>query len=198
MLNTSRISAAFALAAKVHASQNRKGTTVPYISHPMAVAAQVLVWGGSEDQFIAALLHDVVEDGGAQYKDEILAEFGEDVLGMVLACSDAEPMAGEKKAPWLDRKRYYVEHLETAREDALIVSAADKWHNLQSILADVRKTGNGVFSRFVKEEPDPLKKKALTLWYYRSLLGVYSKRNVRGSDEIRQLIDEIVRETSFS
>lgn len=154
--------------------------------------------GGSEDQFIAALLHDVVEDGGAQFKEAILAEFGENVLGMVLACSDAEPMPGEKKAPWLDRKRSYVEHLETAREDALLVSAADKWHNLQSILADVRKTGDEVFSRFVKEEPDPLKKKALTLWYYRSLLGVYAKRNVRGSDEIRQLIDEIVRETGFS
>lgn len=78
------------------------------------------------------------------------------------------------------------------------MSGADKWHNLQSILADVRKTGNGVFSRFVKEEPDPLKKKALTLWYYRSLLGVYSKRNVCGSDEIRQLLDEIVRETGVS
>ena len=79
MYSTDRISAAFALAALVHEKQKRKSTDIPYISHPMAVAAQVSVWGGSEDQFIAALLHDVVEDGGAQYMpviEEIFDEHG--------------------------------------------------------------------------------------------------------------------------
>lgn len=67
MLDTPRITTAFELAARVHARQRRTGTKIPYIAHPMAVASQVLVWGGNEDQFIAALLHDVLEDGGAQY-----------------------------------------------------------------------------------------------------------------------------------
>ena len=66
MYCTDRICAAFALAALVHENQKRKSTEIPYISHPMAVASQVAVWGGSEDQFVAALLHDVIEDGGAQ------------------------------------------------------------------------------------------------------------------------------------
>ncbi len=126
MLNTERIAAAFALAAQVHESQTRKGSDVPYIAHPMAVAAQVLAWHGGEDQFIAALLHDVVEDGGAQYEAIIRTKFGDDVLAMVLACSDAAPAPGEKKAPWLERKRAYLKHVEAARQDALLVSAADK------------------------------------------------------------------------
>lgn len=191
MLNTERISAAFALAAAVHAEQCRKGTQIPYISHPMAVASQVLVWGGSEDQFIAALLHDVVEDGGAQYEEVIRTKFGEDVLAMVLACSDAAPEAGEAKAPWIERKTAYIKHLETARADALLVSAADKWHNLHAILSDVEQTGDAVFKKFVKDEPDPAKKKALTLWYYGALNDIYAKRGVPGAHELAALLDAI-------
>lgn len=97
LLNTPRIAAAFALAAKVHENQKRKGTAIPYISHPMVVASQVLVWGGTEDQFIAALLHDVLEDGGVEYAETIEADFGPNVLRIVKALSDALPKAGEKR-----------------------------------------------------------------------------------------------------
>lgn len=90
LLNTPRIAAAFALAAKVHENQKRKGTAIPYISHPMVVASQVLVWGGTEDQFIAALLHDVLEDGGVEYAETIEADFGPNVLRIVKALSAAD------------------------------------------------------------------------------------------------------------
>lgn len=188
MLNTERIAAAFALAAQVHESQTRKGSDVPYIAHPMAVAAQVLAWHGGEDQFIAALLHDVVEDGGAQYEAIIRTKFGDDVLAMVLACSDAAPAPGEKKAPWLERKRAYLKHVEDARQDALLVSAADKWHNLSAILADAKRLGDAVYLRFVKDEPDPAKKKLLTLWYYRSLADLYLRRGVPGAADVARLL----------
>lgn len=99
MYCTDRICAAFALAALVHENQQRKSTEIPYISHPMAVASQVAVWGGSEDQFVAALLHDVIEDGGAQYVPVIEEHFGKHVLELVMACSDAAPASGQAKAP---------------------------------------------------------------------------------------------------
>lgn len=191
MFDTDRISAAFALAAKVHADQKRKGTEIPYITHPMAVAAQVGIWGGSEDQFIAALLHDVVEDGGAEYEAVIEKEFGKNVLAIVMACSDAAPVAGEEKTPWLERKSAYFKHLEKAADDVLLVSAADKWHNLMSILSDVRQIGNKVFERFVGSEPDLAKKRELTLWYYRTLIDTYKRRGLTVAEELEHLLSEI-------
>ena len=141
MYSTTRISAAFALAALVHEKQKRKSTDIPYISHPMAVAAQVAVWGGSEDQFIAALLHDVVEDGGAQYMPVIEEHFGKHVLDLVMACSDAAPQRGQPKGAWIERKEKYIANLRSAADEVLLISAADKWHNLASILADAKRLG---------------------------------------------------------
>lgn len=75
----------------------RKGTDIAYISHPMAVTSRVDVWGGDENQFSAALLHDVVENGGICYRDVIESRFGQAVVDIVMDCSDAAPQAGEKK-----------------------------------------------------------------------------------------------------
>ena len=110
----------------------------------MAVAAQVSVWGGSEDQFIAALLHDVVEDGGAQYMPVIEEHFGKHVLDLVMACSDAAPQRGQPKGAWIERKEKYIANLRSAADEVLLISAADKWHNLASILADAKQLGEVV------------------------------------------------------
>lgn len=193
MLDTPRITAAFELAARVHARQRRTGTKIPYIAHPMAVASQVLVWGGSEDQFIAALLHDVLEDGGAQYVPVIAEKFGSNVLRMVEGLSDAVPQPGEKKAPWLERKTRYLAHLAEAGDDTLLVSIADKWHNLSSILADVRAMGDDLYLRFVKEAANRAEKKRLTLWYYSELVGIYERRGVPGAAALRALLEEVRR-----
>ncbi len=80
---TPRFTQAITLAAKAHEGQLRKGTAIPYITHPVAVAALVAQYGGDEDQQIAALLHDVLEDGGPQYAAQIGEQFGPRVLAMV-------------------------------------------------------------------------------------------------------------------
>lgn len=192
MYSTDRISAAFALAALVHEKQTRKSTNIPYISHPMAVAAQVAVWGGSEDQFIAALLHDVVEDGGAQYMPVIEKHFGKHVLDLVMACSDAAPQRGQPKGAWIERKEKYIANLRSAADEVLLISAADKWHNLASILADAKQLGEMVFDRFIRQDFERTDKKKMVLWYYKELLAVYRERKVAAAPELDSLLDEIV------
>lgn len=191
MYSTTRISAAFALAALVHEKQKRKSTDIPYISHPMAVAAQVSVWGGSEDQFIAALLHDVVEDGGAQYMPVIEEHFGKHVLNLVMACSDAAPQRGQPKGAWIERKEKYIANLRSAADEVLLISAADKWHNLASILADAKQLGEVVFDRFIRQDFERTDKKKMVLWYYKELLAVYRERNVPVVVELENLLSEI-------
>lgn len=191
MYSTDRISAAFALAALVHEKQKRKSTDIPYISHPMAVAAQVSVWGGSEDQFIAALLHDVVEDGGAQYMPVIEEHFGKHVLDLVMACSDAAPQRGQPKGAWIERKEKYIANLRSAADEVLLISAADKWHNLASILADAKQLGEVVFDRFIRQDFERTDKKKMVLWYYKALLAVYRERNVPVVVELENLLSEI-------
>lgn len=191
MYSTTRISAAFALAALVHEKQKRKSTDIPYISHPMAVAAQVSVWGGSEDQFIAALLHDVVEDGGAQYMPVIEEHFGKHVLDLVMACSDAAPQRGQPKGAWIERKEKYIANLRSAADEVLLISAADKWHNLASILADAKRLGETVFDRFIRKDFERDDKKKMVLWYYKELLAVYRERNVLVVVELENLLSEI-------
>lgn len=191
MYSTNRISAAFALAALVHEKQTRKSTDIPYISHPMAVAAQVSVWGGSEDQFIAALLHDVVEDGGAQYMPVIEENFGKHVLDLVMACSDAAPQRGQPKGTWIERKEKYIANLRSAADEVLLISAADKWHNLASILADAKQLGEVVFDRFIRQDFERTDKKKMVLWYYKELLAVYRERNVPVVVELENLLNEI-------
>lgn len=195
MYSTDRISAAFALAALVHEKQTRKSTDIPYISHPMAVAAQVSVWGGSEDQFIAALLHDVVEDGGAQYMPVIEKHFGKHVLDLVMACSDAAPQRGQPKGVWIERKEKYIANLRSAADEVLLISAADKWHNLASILADAKQLGEVVFDRFIRQDFERTDKKKMVLWYYKELLAVYRERKVAAAPELDSLLDEIVTVT---
>lgn len=195
MYSTDRISAAFALAALVHEKQTRKSTDIPYISHPMAVAAQVAVWGGSEDQFIAALLHDVVEDGGAQYKPVIEEHFGKHVLDLVMACSDAAPQRGQPKGAWIERKEKHIANLRSAADEVLLISAADKWHNLASILADAKQLGEMVFDRFIRQDFERSDKKKMVLWYYKEIISVYRERKVAAAPELDSLLDEIVTVT---
>jgi (p)ppGpp synthase/HD superfamily hydrolase len=155
-----RLAAALHLAAEVHAHQWRKGTSVPYISHPLAVAALVLEHGGDEDLAIAALLHDAVEDadpavGGERVLARVEAEFGERVAEVVLGCSDTTV---QPKPPWRERKERYLEHLRVAGPDTLVVSAADKLHNLRTLIEDLRREGPRVWSRFNAGE-------AQQVWY---------------------------------
>ncbi len=110
---TSRFQRAFTLAGQIHATQVRKGTTLPYLAHLMSVSALVLEHGGGEDAAVAGLLHDAVEDSadGTATIRQIRSEFGDHVADIVLACSDAVGTAGEAEPPWRDRKVAYLAHL---------------------------------------------------------------------------------------
>lgn len=162
MTLSGRFEEALVYAARLHAGQARKGTSIPYIAHLLAVAAIVLEHGGNEDEAIAALLHDAIEDqGGAATRAEIRRRFGETVVQIVDGCSDAETMP---KPPWRPRKEAYLAHLRQASPSVRLVSAADKLHNARAILADYRAIGDTLWQRFSG-------RKEGTLWYYRSVVG---------------------------
>ena len=126
---------ALVFASRLHAGQLRKGTPVPYVAHLLAVTATVLEHGGDEDEAIAALLHDAVEDqGGAATRAKIRRRFGENVAAIVDGCTDADTIP---KPPWQQRKEAYLAHLVGETSPSVrLVSSADKLHNVRSIIAD--------------------------------------------------------------
>ena len=187
---TDRFERAFAYATAVHAHQVRKATRIPYISHPLTVAALVLEDGGDEDQAIGALLHDAAEDAGGRARlEDIRARFGEAVAYIVDGCSDTYDMP---KPDWRERKETYIarfrEHV-TAGDTAVVrVSLADKLHNARSIIADYREIGEALWARFTTGSRDD------QLWYYRSLVeAVTGFEKGRLSIELRRTVEELER-----
>lgn len=156
-------------AASAHEGQVRKGTCIPYISHPIAVSALVIEHGGSETQAIAGLLHDVLEDCGPHHGPVIARRFGQDVLRIVQGLTDGLPDATGHKPPWRQRKEDYLAHLEAANPQVVLVSACDKLHNATAIADDHASLGEAVFQRF--SQP-----KVSTVWYYRELARVFADR----------------------
>ena len=145
-----RFDQALVLASDLHRGQERKGRGTPYISHLLAVCSIVLDNGGDEDEAIAALLHDSAEDQGGQATlDIIKARFGPRVAGIVAACSDTFE---RPKPPALERKRAYLDSDGTSCS-VLLVSAADKVHNLRSTLDDYDEIGTGLWRRFSCRRP---------------------------------------------
>src|SRR3954451_849596 len=162
-----RLTRALNLAFELHGGQTRKGSSVPYFGHLLGVTAIVIETGASDDEAIAALLHDAAEDqGGEGTLERIRAEFGEAVADIVESCSDS---LGEPKPPWRERKRAYLEHLQEASEPALHVSLADKLHNVRTIVVDYRDLGEALWERFNAERDE-------VLAYYRARAGIFSRR----------------------
>ena len=169
---TERYADAVAYAATAHAAQHRKGTDIPYIAHLLAVSGSVLEAGGDEDQAIAGLLHDVVEDqGGLPRADDVRARFGDRVADIVLGCSDSTTEDRKDKLPYAERKATHIAHLREASDDVLLVTAADKLHNARAIHTDLIIDGPGMLERF-NGEPDQI------LAYYRSILNVLESRGI--------------------
>ncbi len=160
------LSEAIDFALDIHATQMRKGTDTPYVSHLLGVASLVLEHGGDQEQAIAAMLHDAVEDQGAHQEPVIRARFGDRVADIVLGCTDADTLP---KPPWRARKEAYIRHLADASVDVLLVSCADKVHNARAIASDLRTHGLAVFDRFTGGRDG-------TLWYYSALSNVFSDR----------------------
>lgn len=159
-----RFENALVFAARKHRTQVRKGSEVPYVGHLLGVCSLVIEDGGSEDEAIAALLHDVVEDqGGEPVLEEVRAQFGEQVAAIVLACSDTTV---DPKPPWRARKEAYLTHLRAASPSTLRVSLADKLYNARAILRDRHEVGDAVWDRFNTGRDGQL-------WYYGALADAF-------------------------
>lgn len=182
-----RFQLALGYALRAHSGHTRKGTGVPYFAHLAGVMSLVLEAGGDQEQAVAALLHDAVEDrGGRERLEEIRERFGERVARIVAGCTQG---SGEGEDAWDERRRRYVESLPEKEEDVLLVSAADKLHNARAMLRDVRLVGDELFDRFgaPKEE---------VLGYYRGLRDGFRASELESwlVDEMARTVDELLQE----
>ena len=177
---TEKLDDALVYAAGLHRDQTRKGTGVPYVSHLLAVAAIVGENGGTEDEVVAALLHDAPEDAGGEARlAEIRARFGDGVADIVAGCTDTYE---DPKPPWRARKEAYLDHLAGAPAPVRLVSAADKLHNARSVLSDYRAVGEDLWGRFNGGRDG-------TLWYYRAAADALAEA---GGDPVADELDRVV------
>lgn len=175
-------------ASVTHRHQRRKGTDIPYMTHLLHVSSYVLEFGGKEDQAIAGLLHDTMEDWGVK-KSELKKHFGTSVAQMVEDCSDYKGWG--PKAPWRERKEKYLKSLSRKEPTSLLVTACDKLHNSQCIVRDLRYEGTVAWRRFKDRRPQDI------LWYYRSILKALKKQERRfpsaEKKNIKALFSELAR-----
>jgi GTP pyrophosphokinase len=183
-----RFTDALAYTATLHQNQTRKVSGIPYIAHLLRVAGLVLEYGGNEDEAIAALLHDAIEDqGGADTREEIRRRFGDHVVTIVDGCTDADTTP---KPPWRVRKEAHLAELRDAPPSVRLVVAADKIDNARSILQEYRRRGEPLWDFFHGRRDG-------TLWYYRSMFEVLQAAGAtpiveefgRTLSEIERLID---------
>jgi (p)ppGpp synthase/HD superfamily hydrolase len=183
---TQRFDEAVSYARQLHAPQLRKGTDIPYLAHLLSVSAMVIEDGGDEDQAIAGLLHDAVEDqGGQPTLAEIRSRFGDRVATIVEGCTDADTIP---KPPWRARKEAYLARLRQEPPEVLRVSVADKLHNARAILAELRCDGARTWSKFNSTRDE-------NIWYYRTIVQIYRASGFNSPlvDELDRVVGEIER-----
>lgn len=180
-----RFASALGYVATLHATQLRKGTETPYVSHLLAVAALAIEYGANEDEAIAALLHDSIEDqGGAEVRRRITALFGQNVADIVEGCTDTDVMP---KPPWRERKERYISHVSQTSPSVRLVSMCDKLHNARSLIMDLRGKRADLWSRFSAGRDE-------TCWYYRQLLNAFRdalKQDPPSSLRMHELLEEL-------
>jgi GTP pyrophosphokinase len=185
MTLSARFQYALSYAAQLHREQLRKGSETPYVAHLLGVASIALCHGANEEEAIAALLHDAVEDqGGAATREEIRKRFGEEVARIVDGCTDTDVTP---KPPWRQRKEAYIRHVRDASASVRLVSASDKVDNARAILSDYRQCGESVWDRFQGGKDG-------TLWYYRSLIEAFTAAGINPLvEELGRIVSEIER-----
>ena len=169
---TKRYAAAVAYASIIHAGDVRKGTEISYLCHLLGVSSLVIEAGGDEDQAIAGLLHDAVEDtGGMARAADIRARFGDRVTEIVIACSDSTDEEWKRVTPYGERKRLYLDRIKTEPMDYLLVTMADKVHNARAIVTDLHVHGAEVIGKFNGDANQVLD-------YYQGCLAIAKERDV--------------------
>ena len=163
-----RIDRALAIASRAHGGEFRRGSDVPYVMHPVHVAMILVRYGLSEDVVIAGLLHDVLEDSDLYSEEDLRGEFGDEVVGLVLAVTENKG-DGETKRPWRVRKNEAIARLRKGTPDEAALKAADAIHNLRSLTQEVAREGLKTMERFSKGPPE-------TLWYYESIAAIVADR----------------------
>ncbi len=183
---TDRFDQALGYASRLHRGQHRKGAQIPYVAHLLAVTSLVLEHGGNEDEAIAALLHDSIEDvGGESLRDQIREQFGPAVLAIVEGCTDT---GQQPKPPWRERKQAFIDRLPEAAAPVRLVVAADKLHNVRSMLMDHARIGDRLWQRFRGGRDG-------TLWYYRAVADTLGK--IEKTPLVEEL-DRAVRELELA
>lgn len=180
---TTKFEQALIYATQLHAKQTRKVDKIPYISHLMSVSALILEAGGSEDEAIAGLLHDAVEDqGGKATREEIRQKFGVTVVEIVDGCTETDITP---KPPWKQRKIDYIENIRNGSDSVKLVSLADKLHNARSLLIGYRNQGDKLWDYFSGSKEDKL-------WFYGELLKIYQQSCVNFMTvELERILDEL-------
>lgn len=185
-----KINLALKVASKAHRNQTRKGTDIPYISHPVAAAMIVLEYTTDENTVVACILHDILEDvEPAVYSEaDMRNDFGDDIVEIVKGVSE-DKTAGEPEKPWIERKRGYLAHLDSIEnEKPLIVSTADKIHNLTDILEEYDRVGDSIWQKFNASKDDEL-------WFYDEFLKIIEKKRIpeQMKADLSLLVDRLRR-----
>ncbi len=182
---THKINKAIMVASRAHIGQERKTDNTPYISHPTAVAMILSEYTDNEDVIIAALLHDVLEDVKSHIysKEQMVNDFGENIVKIVEEVSedkDPDEEIGESKN-WKERKQKYLDDLETDSEEAVMVCAADKIHNLMSLKVSYDEIGDKMWENFNAPKED---KK----WFYSEVVKICKEKL---DNDIVQKLEEV-------
>jgi (p)ppGpp synthase/HD superfamily hydrolase len=169
---TQRLREAINIACRLHLNQVRKADEgLPYISHPFSVAWILSSYTDDEDTVISGLLHDILEDVPGYYYSNLQKDFGTEVADIVREMSeDKDPnVASNDVATWVYRKEKYLEGLQRHSEKALMVCAADKIHNLQSMIESHQKQGDSMWDKFNA----PADRR---IWFYEEILKILQRR----------------------
>lgn len=189
MLFSKQIEKALIVAAKAHQKQFRKSTDIPYITHPVAVFLIAEQYTDDENTLIACLLHDVLEDvPPAIYSEsDMVQDFGDEVVKIVKDVSE-DKTAGEPEKPWRERKEGYLTHLENSKDSrSLLVSVADKIHNLASMVNDYEEVGDKLWERFNASKEDEL-------WYYSEIERIidgHSDIPIKAKDDFKEIFGKL-------
>jgi (p)ppGpp synthase/HD superfamily hydrolase len=179
---SSQVFDAIEFAVRAHRDQFRKGTSIPYIVHPINVGRILIEAGCAEPVIMAGFLHDTVEDSAFSL-DDLRCEFGEYVADLVSAVSESD-----KSESWEKRKREMLTSLDSSSEDVLVLALADKLDNIRSTKEGLRREGDRVWERFRRPKDDQA-------WYHRTLAALFDRRiNIKPGRELLIEYEALVKE----